>query len=179
MVSMLSKDVEDLLSDAQRKLGEQVLLESEKGTTWDRRARILFYGTLIKVFKERYHLDEGTAKHYIYVEGINPFEGKKGGTIFGSNLYPDAIIICDDGPKIAIELDHGHSGSRIKNALTKAGVLKLVGEFDKIAVFFFAYPPLSPENINKGKAEEIVLEFFRKNLSTLLFLVRPRISSGL
>ena len=62
---MLSKDVEDLLSDAQSKLSEQVLLESEKGTTWDRRARILFYDTLVKVFKERYHLDEDTARHYV------------------------------------------------------------------------------------------------------------------
>ena len=174
MVSMLSKDVEGLLNDAQKKLSEKVLLESEKGTTWDRRARTLFYDTMVKVFKERYDIDEGTAKCHIYVEGINPFKGKKGGTIFGSNLYPDAIMICDDGPKVAIELDHGHSGSRIKNALTKAGVLKLVGEFDKIAVFFFVYPPLSSENINRGKVEETVLEFFRKNLSTLLFPVQPR-----
>ena len=176
---MLSKGVEDLLNAIQSKLDGQFLLESEKGTTWDRRARIVFYSTLIKIFKERYHLDESTAKHYIYVEGINRFTGKKGGTVFGSNLYPDAIIVCDDGPRIAVELDHGHSGSRIKNALAKAGVLKLVGEFDKIAVFFFAYPSLSPENINRGKAEETVLEFFRKNLSTLLFPVRPRTSSGL
>lgn len=174
MVSMLSKDVEGLLNDAQKKLSEKVLLESEKGTTWDKRARHLFYYTMVELFKERYDIDEGTAKRYIYVEGINPLKGKKGGAIFGSNLYPDAIMICDDEPKIAIELDHGHSGSRIKNALTKAGVLKLVGEFDKTAVFFFVYPPLTPESINRGKAEETILEFFRKNLSTLLFLVRPR-----
>lgn len=159
---MLSEDVEDLLSYSQEKLGEEILPEFEKGTTWDRRARQLFYHTMIEIFKERYKIDEGTAKRYIYVEGKNLLKGKKGGTIFGSNLYPDAIMICDDGPKIAIELDHGHSGSRIKNALTKAGVLKLVGEFDKIAVFFFVYPPLIPENLNRGKAEETVLKFFRK-----------------
>ena len=174
MVSLFSKDVESLLSHAQEKLGKKVLPESEKGATWDRRARHSFYDAMVELFKERYDIDEGTTKRYIYVEGKNPLKGKKGGTIFGSNLYPDAIMICDDGSRIAIELDHGHSGSRIKNALTKAGMLKLAGEFDKIAVFFFVYPPLSSENINRGKVEETVLEFFRKNLSTLLFPVQPR-----
>jgi hypothetical protein len=43
----------------------------------------------------------------VFVEGLNPLpmeKGKKGGTIFGSNLYPDAIIVTDDGHKTAVLL---------------------------------------------------------------------------
>lgn len=126
---------------------------------------------MTEIFKERYHMDVKTAKGYIYVEGVNRLEGKKGGTIFGSNLYPDAIIRFDDGQRLAIELDNGRRGSKIKNALTKAGVLKLVGEFYKVAVFFFVYPPLTPERFKRGETEEKVLKFYREKLSTLLFPV--------
>ncbi|MEM2970979.1 MAG: hypothetical protein QW270_00950 [Candidatus Bathyarchaeia archaeon] len=145
-------------------------LENKKGNlpkkgvaTWDVRARELFYRTMNEIPREKYKIKN------IFVEGQNPFPGDKG-KIFNSKLYPDAIIEFEDGQRIAIELDNGDHGSRIKNALAKAGMLKLVGGFHKVVVFFFTYGALEGFKPTQEK-EQKVLEFYQENFSTWLFLV--------
>jgi hypothetical protein len=124
-----------------------------------------------EVFQERFGMDEESFKKYVHVEKFNPFPDDKGGKIFDSRLYPDAIFRGDDRRKLAIELDHGDKGSKIKNALTKAGILKLVGDFYGIVVFFLIYQPGTVDKFKPKKTEQKVLRFYQENLSTQVLLV--------
>jgi hypothetical protein len=140
--------------------------------TWDYRARYTVYPRLLELFEERYRIDCNAAKNYVFMEGVNPLHqvyGKKGGMIFGANLYPDCIIRFDDGKKLAIELDNGRKGSGIKNAISKAGMLKLVGDFVAVAVYYFAYEGL--EKIVFESTENSVKKFYKEKLSTDIFIV--------
>jgi hypothetical protein len=169
-VVLSSSKFDSLLIIAKEKLRSKkgILSYREKVDTWDKRARKLFFQTMIEILREKYGMDESAAKKYIYVEQFNRFPGVKE-KIFGSYLYPDAIMKFDDGQKVAVELDSGWSGSKIKNALAKAGILKLVGDFYKIVVFFFVYPPL--DEFKLTEIEQKVLKFYQENLSTWLFLI--------
>jgi len=125
-------------------------LPHKQTRTWDVRVRELFFKTTIGILKESYVMTVDIAKKHVFVEKHNPLprdKGKKGGKIFGSNLYPDAIIVTDDGHKIAIELDHGNKGSQIKDTLAKKAMLKRVGGFDRVIVFFFWYAKMNVMDI--------------------------------
>jgi len=167
-----SSELDELLRIAKEKLeSKKGMLPKKDVETWDKRARESFYRTMTEVLRERYGMDESKAKNYIYVERFNPFPGEKGGKLFNSYLYPDAIMKSDDGQKIAVELDNGASGSRIKNALAKASILKLVGDFNKIVVFFFTYPTGALDKFRLAEKEQRVLKFYQENLSTWLILI--------
>lgn len=170
MMRMDSADVEVLLNIARERLhGGKLSLPHKEAKTWDVRARQFFFRTMIEILRERYGMSEDLARKHVYVEGLNPFNlGCKGGRVFGSNLYPDAMIMSEDGRKIAVELDHGTKGSQIKDALARKAMLKLVGDFDRVAVYFFVYPPLT---VDIGDAEQRVLEFYQKSFSTRIFFV--------
>jgi hypothetical protein len=163
-------EFEGLLSTIKDKLASKKEMLPEKDEhTWDCRAREAFYYLMRDVFQERFGMDEKQFRKYIFVEKFNPLPGEKAGKIFDSRLYPDATFKDDDGRKLAIELDHGKMGSKIKNALVKAGILKLVGDFYGIVVFFFIYPP--GRTFTFKETEQKVLRFYKENLCTQVLLV--------
>jgi hypothetical protein len=168
-----SEALEQFLSALRDKLRHSKrALQHKDAQTWDVRARQLFCDAVIRLLRENYGMAKNEVIRRVFVEGLNPLpmeKGKKGGTIFGSNLYPDAIVVTDDGHKTAVELDHGTKGSQIKDALAKKAMLKLVGDFDTVVVFFFLYEPLSETNV--GEMERKVIQFYEKNLSTHLLFV--------
>jgi len=117
-------------------------------------------------------MDDGDARKHVFIEGFNPLPkrlGEKGGIIFGAHLYPDIIIRDDDGKKLAIEIDNGSKGSGIKNALSKAGMVWLTGDFVAVAEYYFAYKGLKMNFA--GESEDKVMKFYAQNLRTRLFMV--------
>ena len=161
----------DTLEDELRHKKEELPYKDTR--TWDVRVRELFFRTTMQVLKESYAMTVDTAKAHVFVEKHNPLPknmGKKGGRIFESNLYPDAIIETDDGHRIAVELDHGNKGSQIKDTLAKKAMLKIVGGFERVIVFFFWYAKINVMD-TIGELEREVMEFYEKNLSTSIFFI--------
>ena len=165
---MDSAELDSILKCVLQRL-EKEFLPLKGDETWDVRARRLFYRVVIDVFREKYLMSEEEAKEYIYVEGLNPFPGEKSGKVFNCRLYPDAILKFDDA-KIAIELDRGKTGSKMKNALLKAGIHKLAGNFQKIILIFFAYGKLSKYQLSKK--DQKILAFYRDKLKTYHYLLQ-------
>lgn len=142
--------------------------------TWDRAARIAFY----KAIRQRldalsYALGQGRGKlnPYIYVEGVHKrIPAHFRGDFFRAGCYPDAAIIVPDRYAIAIELDHGKSGARLRNALAKASFNVLMGAFDYAVVVF------DPEgrDMQITPVEQRVLDFFEKQLRTRLVFTGRR-----
>jgi len=158
-----STELDSLLSILREKL------QSRKAVLADKSIRTLFSETIAEVLRERFGMSEDEVKTYIYVEGcLGKILPNEGGKVFGSRLYPDAIIRFDDGLKVAVELDWGNKnrGSKLKNALAKSGMLKLTGNFHRVAVFFFLNSPIELTSI-----EQRVLKFYREDLFTWLILV--------
>jgi len=69
-----------------------------------------------------------------FVEGFNKISSKKP-ILFGSKVYPDAVIKLGNGELVAIELDWGNKGSKLRNDLAKAGIHKLIGSYTQIILF--------------------------------------------
>ncbi len=85
-------------------------------------------------------------------------------------MYPDAAIISSEF-SIAIELDHGKTGSKIRNALAKASFSVILGWYDCAIVLFFVDPPKSADDFHIGKIEERILEIYKKYFNTILYLI--------
>lgn len=126
--------------------------------TWDSRVRNRFFEIMTDEFKKKYG-NELEAKDYIYVEGCNrlPFKEIRH-SLFGSSLYPDALLKCGNDSYIAIELDYAtdEKKSKIKNALSKAGLVYLVGKpkIGKVLLLIFYYgsnPPNMSDDLEIRK----------------------------
>ena len=175
MDMLTSSQLGDILSIARERLrSEKRRMPRKEGGTWDTRVRKFFYDEMFDILKEEFGVDN--PDEYLYVEGRNRLRGEKRVKLFGSGLYPDAVIKFDDA-MVAIELDAGPagrpSGSRIKTALAKAGILGLTGCFQGIYVFFFIYHGETSdyERMREKELEKKVLDFYEKNLSTYLILI--------
>ena len=105
-----------------------------------------------------------------FVEGFNKIPGKKP-TLFGSKTYPGAVIKLSSGELVAIELDGGNKGSKLRNALAKAGMHKrLIGDYAQIILFFLAHPAQAKQRIQITELERKVLKFYEE-LSTKLIIL--------
>jgi hypothetical protein len=158
-------EIQSLLEITVEKLREQKnQLTIASKETWDSRVRNRFFRIMTDEFRKKYG-NEREAKGYIYVEGCNrlPFEEIRH-SLFGSRLYPDALLRCGSDNYIAIELDYAtdEKKSKIKNALSKAGLVYLVGKpkIGKVVLLMFYYgsklPDMSDDlEIRKFYAEKL------------------------
>jgi hypothetical protein len=139
------------------------LVEEGQGS-WDARVRKAFAKALDCWFLE--YFPNVNPRDYVYIEGSYciPYK-KRGNAFFGTTMHPDAAIIMESQPLIAIELDHGNHGSQIRNALAKAGFSYLLGKYKQAMVLFFA------ETEKVVPEENEVLIFYKKRFNTTLYIL--------
>ena len=82
----------------------------------------------------------------------------------------DCAIILDDY-SVAIELDHGQNGSKIKAALAKASFSVMLGLYDECIVLFFVEKPKTPHDFKIRSIESKIINFYKEKLNTELFLI--------
>ena len=141
------------------------------GGYWDILARKSFYEATSRWFHDAFKLD---AKNYLYVEAQNCPIGFSGGRkFFGSKIYPDAALVIPNQLSVAIELDHGKSGSTLRNALGKATFSVMLG-FDCAILLFFLDPPYSAAAFSQQyltEEEKRILEIYRTQFKTTVHLI--------
>jgi hypothetical protein len=73
----------------------------------------------------------------------------------------------------AIELDHGRTGSALKNALTKAGFNKLSGDWNRVFVIFFDESNNSKIKTasENDKRSQKVKKFYEEHLNTKVLVI--------
>ncbi|MDD5038637.1 MAG: hypothetical protein PHN78_04910 [Dehalococcoidales bacterium] len=149
---------------------ERNCLLREGPGTWDTRARREFAKALDRWFLECFPSEE--PRNYIYVEGVRSIPTNlRGREFFGTTMHPDAAIIIEGKPLVAVELDHGNNGSQIRNALAKAGFSVLLGRYDQAMVLFFADKQKIALNFGKQMNENKVLKFYKEHLNTTLLIL--------
>ncbi|RLI70878.1 hypothetical protein DRO97_10395 [Archaeoglobales archaeon] len=141
------------------------------GEKWDKCVRKHFWETLTKLFCQSFEISEDEARKYVYVEGFNRIPSdRRGNAFFGSKMYPDAAIISPEF-SAAIELDHGKTGSKIRNSLAKASFSVILGEYDCAIVLFFVDLPKSTTDFHIGEMEKRIIEIYQTHFNTTLYLV--------
>ena len=144
-------------------------LDQGSGTR-DKRLRKLFFETCREVLIEKLGMSTEAFLGTCFVEGFNKIPGKKP-ALFGSKVYPDAVIKLGNGEHVAIELDWGNKGSKLRNALAKAGMLNLIGNYAQIILFFLVYPAQAKQKMQITELEQKVLKFYEEELSTKLIIL--------
>lgn len=140
--------------------------------TWDTRARRSFGRALVGWFCEEFGLSQQESQDYIFVEGSNAVPPRfRSTSFFSSKIYPDAALVFQNEAGVAIELDHGSKGSRIKNALAKAGFCVKLGGYDRALVLFFVDPPKSRDDFERTEKEEEILDLYEKHFQTKLYII--------
>ena len=153
-----------------RSLAEQIQVSrGENNATWDKAARQTLLIHLDREFDTRFG---GPPIGTICMEGEKSErripESWRIGKFFGSATYPDGAIICED-KAIALELDHGDKGSRLRNALAKAAFAVQIGGYCECHL---AYVWEKPESLReRTAAEKVILRRYKKNRKTFLHLV--------
>jgi hypothetical protein len=73
----------------------------------------------------------------------------------------------------SIELDHGRTGSALKNALTKAGFNKLSGDWNRVFVIFFDESNNSKIKTasENDKRSQKVKKFYEEHLNTKVLVI--------
>jgi len=139
---------------------------------WDTYVRKSFNEVLNNWFSEYFNLIERESKKYVYVEGWNPIPKKlRGKDFFGTAMHPDAALILDGQPLVAIELDHGTKGSQVRNALGKASFSVKLGGFEQALVLFFVDSPKSPVDLGQQDSEKEILQYYKEHLQTSLYIL--------
>ncbi len=138
--------------------------------THDKRLRKLFFETCREALIKKLGMSTEAFLETCFVEGFNKIPGKKP-TLFGSKTYPDAVIKLGNGELVAIELDWGNKGSKLRNALAKAGMHKLIGNYAQTILFFLVYPVQAKQKIQITELEQKVLKFYEEELSTKLIIL--------
>ena len=94
-------------------------------------------GTFIDWLKNVEGFSEEEVNASLFVEGLFGERLKPRGEFFGSVCCPDLALKASDGYIVAIELDHGSAGSKIRDALTKASFNVIAGKFNRAIVLYF------------------------------------------
>ena len=136
--------------------------------TWDEVARKQIGFVVKSTFQSSF--PEENVKDGVNVEGegalIKPYK------LFGSSgQWPDIRILKPK--RIAIELDHagkGEPGSGFKMALAKAVFGYLSGDYDYCIVLFHNHTGKSMAPYLKQEKEQYILNFYRENFHTQIFL---------
>lgn len=149
--------------------GEVVNISKSK---WDSSARHVMGKNMEKWFKEYFpsrELSEPWKNYFGYEGQNNKLQRVK---IFSSRgCYPDMYFLKP--VKIAIELDHGRTGSALKNALTKAGFNKLSGDWNRVFVIFFDESNNSKIKTasENDKRSQKVKKFYEEHLNTKVLVI--------
>jgi hypothetical protein len=148
-----------------------IILRASLGK-WDTRVRKSFAEALEGWLCQHFDLSTVESKRYLYAEGYNPIPTNlRGGAFFGTKMHPDAALIMGDKRLVAIELDHGTKGSRVRNALAKASFSVVLGGFDRALVLFFVDPPKSPANLKQQDDEQRILALYQQQFDTALYVL--------
>jgi len=145
--------------------------KKEKNKTWDYHARHIIGEKMEKWFKEYFRIRELPEpwKHYFgYEAEKNKLPRTKIFSSFG--CYPDMYF--HKPVKMAIELDHGRTGSKLKSALGKAGFNKLSRDWERVCVVFFDESRNKEiEKSQKIRETKKIIDFYRDCLSTEILIV--------
>lgn len=152
------------------KLNEELKITSKTEKTWDTLARHKIGKNMEKWVKGHFPTKKFVPwKNYFSYEGKN--DAIPRAKIFSSyGCHPDLYFLKP--VKIAIELDHGKTGSKLKNAIAKAGFDYLSGDWKKVFVVFI------DESNNKQitnsldeEASKKALNFYKEQLKTEVIVV--------
>lgn len=106
---------------------------SATGLTWDRAARTEMYRLLQQELEAMRPQADADA---LYVEGCRTIPGKWRTRFFGARVCPDGALLCGDGSALALEIDHGRAGSRVRNAVAKAAFSIHLAQYIEAHVLF-------------------------------------------
>lgn len=151
---------------------EKVRLSGRAETNWDMPARQVMKQKFDAWLKEELDLSAAELDQTLFVEGLfGDLPARTRAEFFGSQCCPDMALKSNDGYTIAVELDHGSSGSSLRNALTKASFNVIVGGFDLSIVLFFVEPRGRHQRETKFDPNHPVLRLFKDRFSTSVFFI--------
>jgi len=142
--------------------------------TWDRQAREWFRATAHDYLHHSLGMDESDIQNTLYVEGSNPIPSNRRGPRFLGRkaVYPDAALIDEGrGISLCIELDHGRTPGRIKNALAKASFAIVAGAFKQALVLFVVEPEAERGRLQELSKSDEVVQRYASELSTFLYII--------
>lgn len=160
------------LLDADETKIQKINLPGRQETNWDSPAREVMKQKFCTWLKDHLDLSEVAIERTLFVEGLfgNLPSGVQG-EFFGSVCCPDLALTSSDGYSVAVELDHGSTGSRLRDAITKASFNVLVGGFDVSMVLFFV--ELKDRRLRETRFDpnHTVLRMFEDCFSTSVLFV--------
>lgn len=146
---------------------EKVKLPGSSETNWDTPARQEMKRKFDVWLKQELGLHTADVEETLFVEGLfGDLPAGARGEFFGSVCCPDLALKSNDGYTIAIELDRGSSGARLRNALTKASFNVIVGGFDRSIVLFFVELKDRQQRETKFDPNNHILKLFKDKFST-------------
>jgi hypothetical protein len=108
----------------------------------------------------------------LFVEGIfGDLSPSSRGEFFGSVCCPDMALKCNERYTVAVELDRGSTGSKLRDALTKASFNVIVGEFDRSIVLFFVELKDRHKREMKFDPNHPVIKLFEDRFATSVLFV--------
>jgi hypothetical protein len=151
---------------------EKLRFSGKTETNWDSPARKVMKQKFDAWLKQKLSLNTVDVEETLFVEGLfgDLPEGTHG-KFFGSICCPDLALKSDDGYTIAIELDRGSSGARLRNALTKASFNVIAGGFDRSVVLFFVEIKDRKQREAKFDPNHPILKLFEEKFSTSVLFV--------
>ena len=151
---------------------EKVKFPGKTEANWDSPARQIMRQKFEVWLKQELNLQAVDIEETLFVEGLfgDLPEGTHG-KFFGSICCPDLAVKSDDGYTIAIELDRGSSGARLRNALTKASFNVIAGGFDRSVVLFFVEIKDRKQRETKFDPNHPILKLFEEKFSTSVLFV--------
>ena len=141
-------------------------------TNWDTPARQEMKQKFDAWLKQELGLHTADIEKTLFVEGLfGDLPAGARGEFFGSVCCPDLALKSNDGYTIAIELDRGSSGARLRNALTKASFNVTIGGFDRSIVLFFVELKERQQRETKFDPNHPILKLFKEKFSTSVFFI--------
>jgi hypothetical protein len=142
-------------------------------TNWDTPARQIMKQKFDAWLKQELGLRSADVEETLFVEGLSrKLPASRRGKFFGSVCCPDlALMSNNDDYTIAVELDHGASGAKLRNALAKASFNVLVGGFKQSIVLFFVEAKDRQQRETKFDPDHRILNLFKKEFKTSVLFI--------
>jgi hypothetical protein len=114
----------DLISASEIEI-EKIRFPGRAGNNWDSSARQVMMEKFKTWLEQELGASEAEIADTLFIEGLHGSPSSLSrDKFFGSVCCPDLALKSSDGYKRAVELDRGRCGSRLRNALTKAGEIR-------------------------------------------------------
>jgi hypothetical protein len=157
---------------------ETVKFPGRSENNWDMPARKEMMKKFSFWLKKEFGLVTTDVEKILFVEGLlGKLSAEAKGDFFGSVCCPDLSLKSIDGYLIAIELDHGSSGAKLRDALTKASFNVITGGFNLSIVLFFVDLSDKQQRENKFDPNNKILKYFKDELSTSVIFVTNYVPS--